>query len=207
VADKKPDWLMLVLGLVLGLFLAAVVYLSAGPDSPDEIGKKPGGEIGARQPADEDEDEDEPEQTQRPRFEFYSILPELEVVVPEEDALEDIHTGEVERAAAANERLDADGGARANSRADVARVDPAPAIDAATSYYLQTGSFQRAADAERRKVSLLLMGLRVDVRPVSINGVQWHRVYAGPFRDRTALDDALARLRGQGIDYMIVRAR
>jgi len=203
VADKKPDWLMLVLGLVLGLFISVVVYLSTGSSSPDEVGKNPGGEVGARQPS---EDEEEPEQTRRPRFEFYSILPELEVVVPEEDALEDIRTGEVKRDTTANERL----GAQAESAADLAAVDrrtQLPVIEPASSYYLQTGSFRSAADAERRKASLLLMGLRVDVRPVRINGVQWHRVYAGPFRNRAALDDALARLRSQRIDYMIVRAR
>jgi cell division protein FtsN len=226
VAEKKSEWIMLSVGLVIGLFIALLVYLFVKSDDDVFVDR---GQPQKRAPAGDQtryESEYAPDgSVPRPRFEFYSILPELEVVVREEDALNDIPERpdsasaelalqrelareEAERRA----RLEAELLARRQlgeqpTERDLYQPPAQPSREVASSYYLQTGSFQRRADADKRRGQLILMGMQVKVQPVNINGQQWFRVYAGPFRDRSALDAALDRLRAEQVEFMIVRAR
>jgi len=73
--------------------------------------------------------------------------------------------------------------------AAVAEVKPAPV----ETFFLQVGSFQKAADADNLKAKLALTGLDASVQEVSIpeKGTM-HRVRVGPFRD----PDEMNRARG-----------
>lgn len=65
----RPRWALVLLGLALGFAVAGLVYLYAQ-----------GGPKGVQKPA---ADAGKPA---KPRFDFYTILPEIESVVPERDA-------------------------------------------------------------------------------------------------------------------------
>ena len=184
-----PGWAMLTIGLIIGLFVAFLVYL-------DDLDSPPSSSV-ERQPAEEQPTEteetasaEEDDADDSPRFEFYSILPELEVVVP--DASEE-GGGTVEGAPGAPE----DSGERDTATA------PAPDSDA--RFYLQAGSFQKPEQADRMKARISLLGLDVEIQEVKINGEDWHRVRAGPFTDSSKLKDAQKRLRGDDIDYLVTR--
>lgn len=85
---------------------------------------------------------------------------------------------------------------------------PAEAARPATpgSYLLQVGSFKRAADAERMKAELALLGISTRVESVTINGGEvYHRVRTGPFQGKQALEEARKTLKRHGKDSMEVK--
>ena len=167
MADRRvggqviPGWGMLLIGLVIGLFIAFLVYLDRLDTVP---AASPQAE--AAEPA------------VKPRFEFYSILPELEIVVP--DILEDV----VPETAV---------------RSDPEATEPQPV------YYLQAGSFKNGTEADRMKANLALLGLDVVVQSVTVNKVEWHRVRVGPLHSTQALRQARERLRDNDIEFMLLK--
>jgi len=156
-----PGWGMLLIGLVIGLFIAFLVYL-------DRLDSAPAAE----------QKTEAPEPSVKPRFEFYSILPELEMVVP--DILEN-----VVRDSSSPQRTD--------------KTDDEP------TYYLQAGSFKNSGEADRMKANLALLGLDVVVQSVTVNKVAWHRVRVGPLHSAQALRRARERLRDNDIEFMLLK--
>ena len=139
----------------------------------------------------------------KPKFEFYTLLPEMEVVVPDED-------------------LPAQGPAPAESSPTAesaatdteSTTDPAAEEDAqgeadaalkAGHYVLQVASFRSMKDADGLKAQLTLLGFRPVVQTVAIDSDEkWHRVRIGPYADRDSLEAARVRLRADGHDNPLV---
>ena len=142
------------------------------------------------------------------RFSFHDILPELEVVVsdselskpdpkkPEEKKPED------KKAEVAKRPED--------KKPDVAKTEPAkPAAEAgAGSYMLQVASLRTAADAERLKAQLAMQGIQVKVQTVTVNGKDtYHRLQAGPFQGKQAVNDARSQLKTKGMDPIPIKLK
>jgi cell division protein FtsN len=116
--------------------------------------------------------------TKRPRFEFYTMLPEMEVAVPE---------NELTRAGASTGRQPEDEG---------------------VTYVLQVGSFRKLAQADRLKAELALIGVPTQIQTVSIEGDgKWHRVRVGPFANLQALNEARSELQSNGLKVMVLKVR
>ena len=116
---------------------------------------------------------DETAQQSATKFDFYTLLPEREVIV------------EVDR--------DEDDDSQAKQN---------------TVYILQAGSFKQAADADRLRAKLILMGLDARVEPItSSNGGRWHRVQVGPFTNRSRLAKARNTLINEGIDTLLLKRK
>jgi len=109
-------------------------------------------------------------------YDFYDMLPNFEVVVPEKDR-------EVAR-----ER------------------DTAPAtIERPGVYVLQAGSYRQQADADRIRAQLKLQGIDANVQRVAVDADVWHRVRIGPITDLTELNRLRARLRAADLDALVIR--
>jgi cell division protein FtsN len=120
-------------------------------------------------------------------FDFYRILPEMEVVVPAEE----------ERALTARPAP--------QPTAPAAGSEPAPAASK-ERYLLQVASFQNIADADRLKAQLALLGLEASIQTVEIRGGQtWHRVRVGPFSNRNEIADVRQRLQANGIQAVLLK--
>lgn len=78
-----PGWLWLITGLALGLFVAFLIFLQKEPTSIEQVKK----DI-ARQ---KDKVVEAVEDAGR-RFDFYSLLPEMEVIVPDDEPVKAITT-------------------------------------------------------------------------------------------------------------------
>jgi hypothetical protein len=180
-----PGWAMLTIGLIIGLFVAFLVYL-------DDMDQPPNAAIQSEESAPEPQAEspDGEDESDSPRFEFYSILPELEVVVPEFG------------------RSSGDDGATPDSGDE---GDTTPSLPDETEddarYFLQAGSFREGAQADRMKAEIALIGLDVSVQDVQINGEPWHRVRVGPYSSATALQAAQQRLRDNEIEFLVMREK
>ncbi len=74
------------------------------------------------------------------------------------------------------------------------------------SYYLQAGNYRDAADAEKSRAALLLLGLEAFiVAREESNGTVGHRVRIGPFYDHARINTAKERLKSNGINYKLIR--
>lgn len=172
-----PAWFLA--GLALGLGAAVAVHLYHVEFAPRMTAP-----VAASTPAPAQETKTPPADD-RLRFEFYRILPEMEVVVPEEE----------ERALTA----------RPPQQPATRAPAPAPAASK-DRYLLQVASFQRHADADRLKAQLALLGLEASIQTVEIRGGQtWHRVRVGPFTDRNEIATVRERLQANGIEAVLLK--
>lgn len=181
--DGPPGWVWLVCGVCVGLVVAAGVYVfgRAGgmsgltittPVTDDAAtehrpaGKNAGGDGKAREP----------------RFAFYEMLPNYEVVIPEEEY--------------------------ENGGRDGATAKTSPKVRQPGRYRIQAGSFSEYADADRRKAELALLGLESEIQSVKLDdGRTVYRVRSAPVEELERLNEALKRLRENDIDTLVMRAR
>src|SRR5690606_19362356 len=174
-----PGWVWLFTGVVTGLFIAFLFHLGQ-----TQLERQPG--TGARtateQPATPPKTEEK-----GPRFDFYAVLPQMEVIVPK---------GEDDTPAPArNDGRATSPGAEVPSRHN-------------EHFLLHAGSFRRSQDADRRRAELILQGYEARVQPVSLeSGDTWHRVMIGPFNNVNALHRAQDKLATAGIETLPIQVK
>ncbi len=79
-----PGWVWMLAGLAIGLFVALLVYLKDFSAAQD--GAAPVVERGRpAEPAEKPAPKAEPESAHKPRFDFYNLLPEMEVLIPDQE--------------------------------------------------------------------------------------------------------------------------
>lgn len=181
--------LVMGLGLLLGLGLAAA-YLMYGDRQPlDALLPQPN--PAAQAPAPNREREPVAQEPARPRFDFYTMLPERQVELP----------GEAPPAAApspANVVPLPPGDA---SSAPAQAATPLPTTPAAAGGgQLQAGAFSTAADAEAMRAKLALLGQVTRIETVEANGRTLHRVRLGPFATEAERAAVQARLADAGVN-------
>jgi cell division protein FtsN len=196
--DSAPGWVWMLFGLGLGLIIAIGVYLRVPPATiPAASAPAAAQTVASTASARSTEAASTARPSQaatersRPatkpaatagsgseRFEFYEILPQFEVVVPEDDP--------PQAAAAAT------------------RARPRPA-ETPGSFLLQAGSFSAAADADRLQANLALLGVESHVQRVTIDSATFNRVRIGPIGDMDAAKRTQRRLRDAGIDTLLMQ--
>lgn len=179
-SSSVPGWTWLLLGLALGLFIAFLWYLwdvraadsrTTAPAASAAPAAKSGKDSKAGQAPRQSAEET--------RFEFYTLLPNQEVM---------------------------------SGRATPAPEQPAPPAKEAApasaepAYVLQAGSFRSAAEADRRRAAILLLGLPVRVVQVPVKpGETWYRVVVGPFAGKAAAQTARGTLQESGVDTLVIK--
>ena len=122
-----------------------------------------------------------------PRFEFYTLLPEKEIAIPDT---------EIAPPAPPPATRPADTGRKAEVAAAATPAPAAPAAGAARD------------DADRLKARLALLGLEPGIQTVSIDGAEtWHRVRVGPFEGREAVAEARQRLKENGLEWLLLKLK
>lgn len=173
--QPTPGWVWLLTGLAIGLSVALFVHLRHAADAPPSEPVATRAKTPASQQAEQSAD---PALPPEPGFDFYTMLPGIEVVVPEETPA---------------------------SRGAGATV-PVPEL-APGRYWIQAGSFRRYQDADRRKAELALLGLSSSIQDVNLDGQTWHRVRVGPLPDAGQAEQTRRRLAEAGIGALAVRER
>lgn len=182
-----PAWSWLLIGLIIGAIGMAMVtrggYLPItrkhnGPTPNPQATAQHGSEPGVA---------DQPQK--KPSYDFYSVLPEKEVVIPD---------AEISKQAKAESSADA---GRAGGNQSAGQTPP----PANTGYLLQVGSFPSAADADAVKAKLALQGFVANVQKVTVNGQTWNRVRLGPYRSASDLEAAKKRLAAAGIHAIALK--
>lgn len=189
--NGAPGWILFGSGVVIGAVLCAIVVLGGyAPSLRRHDQPQPNPQATAPQASAPGIADQAAKDASKPTFDFYSVLPEKEVVIPDAQ-LSAQAKAEQQKAAAANNA----GAATAGNMA------------AGSGYLLQVGSFPSSADADSMKAKLALQGFSANVQPVNINGQTWHRVRLGPFASATDLEAAKQRLATAGIHAIALKEK
>lgn len=176
-----PGWVWMLVGLAVGLSIAMAIHLKHRGDATQPPQAREATPAATSQPA------PAARSTERPaaaapasepesRFDFYELLPQFEVVLPERETP-----------------------VRRSSQA------PEAVVDAPGSYVLQAGSFRRYEDADRMRANLALRGIESNIQRVQIDQDTFHRVRIGPIEDLTRLELTRGQLRDASIDVLLIR--
>ena len=179
--EKKgmPASVMLGTGFIAGMLSTVLVFNMMGDSTPAAPAQSKRSEKVEPAPP--------TEKTTTTKFDFFTVLPEREVIVPDETPQP------------------------ARKPKVVASEAPPPNDDkrfqTGERYILQAGSFRNNEDADRRRAQILLLGLDAKVELVEANGDRWHRVYVGPFLTHNTLSSARAKLINESIDTLVIRQK
>ena len=163
-----PAWIWLTLGILIGLGISMVTRMGERyVDNNNVSTKAPPQNTKATA------------QSKKPKFDFYTLLPELEVVIPEEEK-RPLNKKPVEN----NRTTSYTGG-----------------------YLLQAGSFRKFSEADSLKARLALLGVQAHIQSVEVNNSKWHRVRIGPSNDRQALEKMRKQLRSNQVDTILMQTK
>jgi cell division protein FtsN len=150
----------------------------------------------------------------KPQYDFYSVLSEKEVRIPDAVISAQARAEQQQKQLAAQQQAaqrpapvaeppKTPGVATENITAAPATAVPTPA--AGTGYLLQVGAFPNSADAETLKAKLAMQGFVANVQSVQIGGQAYNRVRLGPFRSATELESTKQRLTAAGINAIALK--
>lgn len=208
-------------GLLIGLFVAFLVYIKSQPEPREPVYVQetlPPPVATGQEEVNDTGNEAATTDTQppKPRFDFYTLLPEMEVVIPEEEitqGLKKTPPRPVTTAPAASPASKTEAAPPVTPKPAVTTkptTTPKPAAPAAATgtYYLQVGSFSDGVKAERFKAELAMLGMQTSIQKVTVNNTEtYHRVRVGPFATLDELDRTRQALKKKGIDSTPIKIR
>ncbi len=175
-SNNNPDQLKSFLaGLMIGLCVAVIVYFYQHDFSQQTRTIQPKVTIENPKPIPNKINDPPP-----PSFDFYQILPNMEVNVSEWEA----------------------------GQSEDMEEHAEPSAEKPGIYILQIGSFKQYDTANEVKTKLALMGIEADIQRVVINGKDIrHRVRVGPYRDSEKLLMVRQQLIKNNLNYMLLRLK
>jgi len=191
---QVPGWIWLFTGAIAGLFVAFLVHLA---HVQMEQGPSGGGDrTAADQPEPEEKDQSKEGngdgKEDQPKFDFYAVLPKMEVIVPKGD-------NEEQESRRDDSSQPKSGGDKADK--------PVPGRHD-KRFVLQAGSFRNQKDADRRRAELILKGYQARIQPVDMdNGDTWHRVMVGPYDNINTLHRAQDKLAANGVETLPIQLK
>ncbi len=173
-----PAWFWFIGGILIGLGVAVMLMIKGYvPEIRQHLPAVDDNSAGTSEAATAGEEIAEPK---KPRYDFFTVLPEMEVVVPEQELSRKADTPEP--------------------------LTDTPANSAPDNYILQAGSFRNAPDAEQLKAQLALLGSIATVQKVTVDDETWYRVRIGPFADARAANEMRRTLADNQIETLVMKA-
>ena len=190
-----PGWALFLAGVVVGLIVMALAYRGmpslrrndqpqANPNAVAQQGSSPG--IAASSSA----------ASSASQFDFYKVLPEKEVVIPNAE-LSAMAKAEQQKAAAANNA----------STSTPAAASANAAVSGKGTYVLQVGAYPDSGAADAKKAELALQGFTAHVQTINLDGKTWNRVRLGPFATATELQAMQKKLQAAGFQAMPMKEK
>ncbi len=205
-----PGWLWMAIGLTVGAFIVFLMKLE--PGKGDDVKRVKQEQQKASQVEQANKTAPSPTQPAKPKYDFYTLLPESEVIVPPDAVPEKTpptpQTAPVVPVTPAEAaKIDT---ARAQAALSGVTPPPAPPVikaAAVTKFFLQAGSFRKQADAERVRAQIILLGQTATVEAGTVKDETWYRVLVGPFTNRDQLTVAQKQLAGSGFNNLLLQQR
>lgn len=184
---SMPGYIWLLAGLCIGLFVAFLIYLDKQPREQISFTEAVTQELDkVKAKRNEVEKSKGTEQTsnekKEPEFSFYTILPELEILISDSEIQ--------------------------SEKTDLSRKNPSTQkTNGRAKYILQAGSFRNYDDANTLKASLALLGVESSIQSVNIKNESWHRVRIGPFPNKKNLQQTRDTLKNNNIKTMTMELK
>lgn len=194
---KIPGWLTFMAGLAIGLVAALLLYLRQQSENVHQVIAP----STASAPAADAKDT----AVQPPRFDFYTILPEQEVVIPDQEIKD---TKSVKsKPEPAKQRVPANVVSPAVSANTSASANTSPA-NKKGNYIVQVGAFKKAEEADRLRAALALLGIESSVQVVRIgDSDSFHRVRVGPFEDLDRANRTRSKLKQNNYNSILLQLK
>jgi len=226
-SSGMPGWSWALIGILAGALLMAFAMRGSWmPMMRQHDGPEPNPQATAQKGSDPGVvEQTEPEKPKKPSYDFYSVLSEKEVRIPDAEiraqasaeaqqkqqqqqaaqqqaAAQKAEVAQQQQATAAAANLP-----KATTQTVMAvPAQQAPAASAASSgYLLQVGAFPSAADAEALKAKLALQGFVANVQAVKVGAQTYNRVRLGPFKSATDLESTKQHLQAAGISAIALK--
>lgn len=176
---QKPAWLYLLAGLIVGLFVAFLLFLSQ-QKSADPVDLNTSIEQALAKKSSNDSTN---QAEKKPELGFYDLLPELEVTISPD--LEVNIGKKPEQPPKANQNT---------------TQRPVTEQSKASAVYWQVGSFSQYSGADKQKATLILNNWPAKIQQAGLNdGRTVYRVFVGPFNDANSAQQAQTKLKQQGL--------
>ena len=201
-----PGWMWLAIGLTIGAFVVFLMKLEPGNE---EVKRTKPEQQKAAKAAEANKTAPSPQQPVKPKYDFYTLLPESEVIVPPEAVPEKTPPVPAQPPVTPAEAAKIDT-ARAQAALMGQTPPPAPPVikpAATTQFFLQAGSFRKQADADKVRAQIILLGQAVKVESGTVKEETWYRVLVGPFSNREQLTVAQKKLAGSGFSNLLLQQR
>ena len=218
-----PGWAWLACGLVIGAFVVFLSKLEPGRDDIKRVKEevtRPANNPAAK-PANNSQTPAATTAAAKPKYDFYTLLPESEVIVPPETPAEKpavaLTPEELAKADAARALAALSGQTPAPLPASAPPAlpgtvspTPPPSVTKApisTQFFLQAGSFRKQADADKVRAQIIMLGQAVQVESGKVREETWYRVLVGPFASREQLAQAQKSLAAGGFSNLLLQQR
>jgi cell division protein FtsN len=230
-------WVWLLAGLLIGGAIALTVYVkmphaidsllphpnpAAHPTAANDSGVAPEGNPAAASTA-----------PKKLHYDFYALLPEKEVVIPDQELSAQVKAEAAAKLASQQQAMPtlASGTSistppnttnpNPGTATPVAVANPPTSSNTTTSsttdaqatathggqYLLQAGAFRNGAQADDLKARIAMLGLIGRVEVVQTPAGEMHRVRLGPYATASELEQAKQKLGGGGIAAVAIRVK
>jgi cell division protein FtsN len=191
-----PAWLWALIGLALGLVIAAYFFLGDYWKNRNSDEPTPNPAAEAPLVSSEDPVAQEPIEKPKPKYDFYTLLPEKEVVIPDADLK-------------AQAEAEAKKSATPTSPAtpDLVTAAPEAAPTTESRFLIQAGAFKNPDEAENLKATIALTGEVARIESAEINGTTVYRVRLGPYSTASSLSSAKQALSSHGIEAQAIKVK
>ncbi|MEO8808658.1 MAG: SPOR domain-containing protein [Rhodanobacter sp.] len=203
-----PGWGYAVIGILIGAVLMALAMRGnlftslrapAGPQANPQATAQRGSEPGVLEPAASDST------PKKPQYDFYSVLSEKEVRIPDAEISAQAKAEQQRPAVAPLPATPAETPGVAVQNVTAAPAESMTPSSGGSGYLLQVGAFPNASAADAQKAKLALQGFVANVQTVNVGGQTYHRVRLGPFRSATELETTKQKLAGAGIPAIALK--
>lgn len=128
-----------------------------------------------------------------PQFEFYTMLPDKEVLVSEHEIMTRVQ----------QERVSAPTPVETPTDATSPVIPDETQTKSNAAYMMQAGSFKNSVDAEKMRANLEAMGIEARVEKGKVGETIYHRIKMGPYAQMSSVSTIRARLKQSGIDVIV----
>jgi cell division protein FtsN len=199
-SQGKPGWVWGLGGLVLGALIFGYVFMGeqwrsklGNLPQPNPDATAPASNASSNEPIAGDGPAIVPDKP-KPKYDFYTLLPEKEVVIPDAELAEEA------RAEARKSAPKPPAGNVSTTPVVTASVPVATAATGSDHYLLQAGAFRGSDEADALKAQIALTGEIAHIESAQINGTTVYRVRMGPYATASALAAAKQALLSHGIN-------
>jgi cell division protein FtsN len=191
-----PAWVWAFAGLALGLIIAAYFFLGDVWKNRNKDEPTPNPAAEAPVANTEEAVAQDPIEKPKPKYDFYTLLPEKEVLIPDAELKAQAEAEAKKNAAPKN-----------SATPDLVVATPEPPTSGESRFLIQAGAFKNPDEAENLKATIALTGEVARIETADINGTTVYRVRLGPYSTASSLSSAKQALSSHGIEAQAIKVK